>query len=76
MRDDRSEVNGVFTAGVDCSGFVLRSWGWRGARHTTSSLANVTTAIALEDLRPGDILNDAGSHVRLFVAGKAPRTSK
>lgn len=72
VRDAQGEVNGVYTAGVDCSGFVIRAWGWRGARHTTSSIANVSTPITLEELRPGDILNDAGSHVRMFVAWHGP----
>ena len=61
-------VNGVYPAGVDCSGFVLRAWSWSGGRYTTSSLSNIATPIPKDQLRPGDILNDAGSHVRMFLA--------
>lgn len=54
-------------AGVDCSGFVSRAWGL--SSHTgTSSLASVSRPLrGLADLRPGDALNRAGSHVRLFI---------
>lgn len=68
VRDEQGVINSVFTAGVDCSGFVMRALGWRGARHTTSSLAAISTVIALDELRPGDVLNDAGSHVRMFLS--------
>jgi hypothetical protein len=52
-------------AGVDCSGFVSQVWGI--AYETTSHLHAVTTTIRWEDLKPGDALNKAGSHVRLFI---------
>lgn len=52
--------------GVDCSGFVSKVW--RSGHYTTSSLHQVSTNInSYEDLRPGDALNSAGSHVRLVV---------
>jgi hypothetical protein len=54
-------------AGIDCSGFVSRAWGLKA--HTgTSRLASVAGQLpSLFQLRPGDILNRPGSHVRLFV---------
>jgi hypothetical protein len=53
-------------AGVDCSGFVSRAWGI--AKRGTSGLAQVATPVRkLQDLRPGDAFNRAGSHVRLLV---------
>jgi hypothetical protein len=53
-------------AGIDCSGFISRVWGI--GRHTTRSLHNDKKypRVDWKDLKPGDILNDAGSHVRLF----------
>ncbi|MBU0766054.1 MAG: T9SS type A sorting domain-containing protein [Bacteroidetes bacterium] len=51
--------------GVDCSGFVSLAWElpWK---YSTSSLPNISTAYAAyEELLPGDIVNYAGSHVRL-----------
>lgn len=55
-------------AGVDCSGYVSKTWGT--GQHTTSDLPNISTAISWNDLRRGDILNKAGSHVRLFDSWK------
>ncbi len=57
-------------AGVDCSGFVSRAWGI--AKRGTSGLAQVATPVRrLQDLRPGDAFNRAGSHVRLLVRVRA-----
>ncbi|HEU5482445.1 MAG TPA: hypothetical protein VFU80_05065, partial [Sphingomicrobium sp.] len=54
-------------AGVDCSGFVSRAWGL-GAHNGTSRLAAIAAPLqSLFELKPGDILNRPGSHVRLFV---------
>lgn len=54
-------------AGVDCSGFVSKTWETR--RYSTSSLAKATRQLAsYAELKPGDALNKAGSHVRLFVS--------
>lgn len=50
--------------GVDCSGFVSRAWGL-AIKQSTSTLPNISTAIDLTAVQPGDILNWAGSHVRL-----------
>jgi hypothetical protein len=58
-----------FAAGVDCSGFVSRSWGI--PKLGTTGLAQVARAVPdITKLRPGDALNKAGSHVRLFVGFK------
>ncbi|CAI8886420.1 NLPC_P60 domain-containing protein [Pseudomonas sp. IT-P44] len=53
--------------GLDCSGFVSYAW-QTGAYYTTRSLpdAKVSAAVLWEDLRPGDIVNKSGSHVRLL----------
>jgi hypothetical protein len=54
-------------AGVDCSGFVSRAWGLK-SHEGTSRLAMLAAQLpSLFQLRPGDILNRPGSHVRLFV---------
>lgn len=54
-------------AGVDCSGFVSRSWGI--AKQGTSGLGAVARPVTdwTTQMRPGDAFNKAGSHVRLFV---------
>jgi hypothetical protein len=55
------------TIGVDCSGFLSNVWSLE-QRVTTSSLPNIADRLPnLDQLRPGDALNKAGSHVRLFV---------
>lgn len=59
-----------YAAGVDCSGFVSRSWGI--PKLGTLALDRVARPVAdLTQLRPGDALNKAGSHVRLFLGFKA-----
>jgi len=51
--------------GVDCSGFVTRAWGLT-SKYGTSTLPNISTAYSsFTELLPGDIVNYAGSHVRL-----------
>ncbi|MBA3705451.1 MAG: PKD domain-containing protein, partial [Bacteroidetes bacterium] len=50
--------------GVDCSGFVSRAWGLT-SKQSTTTLPNISTAINLTSVQPGDIVNLAGSHVRL-----------
>lgn len=64
----KQEGSTTCTAGVDCSGLV--SLAWRLPRKfSTSDLARVSTAMAVNvytDLRPGDVLNKAGSHVVIF----------
>lgn len=61
--------------GVDCSGYVSRVWGLPG-HVTTSALAGspyVCPAAlpSFDNLLPGDVLNNAGSHMRLFTARSA-----
>lgn len=63
------------TSGVDCSGLVSRAWNVKDSAGRDMGLS--TTAIAtdrysrrisrLSDLMPGDALNKAGNHVRLFA---------
>jgi hypothetical protein len=58
-----------FAAGVDCSGFVSRSWGI--TKRGTTGLAQVAKPVSdISKLRAGDALNKAGHHVRLFVGFK------
>jgi len=54
-------------AGIDCSGFVSRAWGL-GGHQGTYSLAKIAAPLpSYFDLKPGDILNRPGNHVRLFI---------
>ena len=58
----RSDVTGV-----DCSAFVSATWGL-ATQYTTSSIPSITSHVTNPwDLRPGDALNKAGSHVMLFL---------
>jgi hypothetical protein len=52
--------------GLDCSGFVSMAWAI-GNYFTTSSLgsSSISQETKYADLQPGDIVNKAGSHVRL-----------
>ena len=69
---DASSPSTTFSAGVDCSGFVTRSWGFREGKYATSTLHQVADPIAYEEMRPGDILNKAGNHVRIFLYWSSP----
>lgn len=52
--------------GTDCSGFLSNAWA--AGRHTTLSLSKISSTLkSHQNLLPGDALNNAGSHVRLFV---------
>ena len=51
--------------GLDCSGFITRVWGITNTKYSTSTLENISKVINLTSVQPGDILNDAGSHVML-----------
>jgi hypothetical protein len=66
----QAEYNGCMVAraaGVDCSGFVSRAWGLK-AHNGTFKLASIAAPLpTIFDLKPGDILNRPGNHVRLFV---------
>jgi MYXO-CTERM domain-containing protein len=60
-------------AGVDCSGFV--SMAWHTGHFTTSDLDTTSSVITTADLLPGDVFNQAGFHVAMFVnlmGGGAP----
>ncbi|MCE1189816.1 MAG: T9SS type A sorting domain-containing protein [Ignavibacteria bacterium] len=55
-----------YAVGVDCSGFVSRCWQLT-SHVVTSSMPNVTTALATWDsLRPADAVHRVG-HVRMFI---------
>jgi cell wall-associated NlpC family hydrolase len=58
----------IAVVGVDCSGFISRAWGL--AKHTsTRNLHKVADPlVSYGYLKPGDIVNKTGSHVRLFFA--------
>ncbi len=52
--------------GVDCSGFVSRAWGL-GTKYSTRSIPDISTKYpSYDDLRPGDVVNYTGHHVRLI----------
>ncbi|NOY59557.1 MAG: hypothetical protein GXO75_11615 [Calditrichaeota bacterium] len=58
-------------AGIDCSGYVLRCWGFTSRRidhvaYNTRNLQNLCVEVTRANLKQGDILNRAGSHVRIF----------
>lgn len=62
------------TAGVDCSGFVSNVWRL-SSQATTRSLPAVAQPLqSRKELKPGDILNKAGSHVVIY-AGKVTTSS-
>lgn len=50
---------------TDCSGFVSLAWGLSSS-YNTRTLATVATRITKADMRPGDILLNAGSHTVIF----------
>jgi hypothetical protein len=54
-------------AGVDCSAFVSATWGL-SVHYTTAAIPAIARPLENPwDLRPGDALNKAGSHVMLFL---------
>jgi serine/threonine-protein kinase len=64
------------TAGTDCSGFVAYCWGHQTGSHdfstvTFEGLGTRLNANVYKELKPGDALNKAGSHIVLF-AGYRP----
>ncbi|MER6135196.1 hypothetical protein [Streptomyces sp. NPDC001815] len=64
-----SDIEGDDTYRTDCSGFVSMAWHLTTSK-TTVSLPDVSTQISKADLRPGDALNDSGTHVVLFAGWK------
>ncbi|MDM8562395.1 hypothetical protein QUF54_03485 [Candidatus Marithioploca araucensis] len=66
-------VGSSLAVGVDCSGFVSRVWGLKG-KQSTRTLPRISTKLRSKNhLKPGDILNKAGAHVRLFSHKSAGR---
>ncbi|MBN1232316.1 MAG: SH3 domain-containing protein [Candidatus Coatesbacteria bacterium] len=54
-----------YCIGVDCSGFVSRAWGTT-QKYGTSTIPNISEELpSYNDMKRGDCLNNAGSHVRL-----------
>lgn len=53
------------TVGVDCSGYV--SMLWECGHNTTSSIPDISTVINQNDMKKGDVFNDAGSHVIMYI---------
>ena len=59
-------------AGTDCSGFVAYCWGLSASGHaySTSNLREIAGKPKynwFKDMKPGDVLNKAGSHVVMFT---------
>jgi len=52
----------------DCSGYVSWVWGTGSNKYVTANMSSISTRISKEELKPGDCLLKAGSHVRLFYA--------
>lgn len=52
------------TYGDDCSGFASRTL--RSGRYTTSGFPGVCTTSDYAHIAPGDLMNNASSHVRIF----------
>jgi len=54
------------TTGLDCSGYVSILWEtpWK---YGTSTLHQISDAIDARDMWPGDVYNNAGSHVIMWV---------
>jgi hypothetical protein len=54
--------------GIDCSGFITRAWFEEPrTKYGTWTLAEISDAIEVRELKCGDILNKAGNHVVLFA---------
>src|SRR4030067_1076569 len=53
--------------GIDCSGLVSRAWGLT-SKHSTSGLMDISQAVLLANMPPGDIFDIAGSHTFMFNA--------
>ena len=52
------------TYGDDCSGYASNCL--RSGRYTTSSFPSICTEVSYATIAPGDLMNRAGSHVRIF----------
>ncbi|HIE11813.1 MAG TPA: hypothetical protein EYP63_00040 [Desulfotomaculum sp.] len=67
-------------AGIDCSGYVLRCWGFSSRRiggvwYSTRNLPRLCVPVDRASLKPGDILNRAGRHVRIFNAHRGAQVN-
>jgi hypothetical protein len=65
------------TAGIDCSGFAAFCWGLRSHNYTTRSIREIAGKPKYNwftDMKPGDALNKAGSHIVLFAGYNADGT--
>ncbi len=57
-----------YCVGVDCSGFVSRSWD-TSIKYSTYTLQDISTAYSsFTELKRGDVVNKASSHVRLVIS--------
>ncbi|MCV6639319.1 hypothetical protein [Candidatus Albibeggiatoa sp. nov. NOAA] len=65
-RNTKKSGGNSTAVGVDCSGFVSSAWQLKH-KHSTRNLADISVPIGWDELKKGDILNHAGSHVRLFA---------
>lgn len=65
------------STGLDCSGFVSYAW-QTGTYYTTRSLPDpkVSKLVLWANLEPGDIVNKAGSHVRLIESTSTGPTGR
>ena len=70
---NHSSASDALIIGLDCSGFVSRCWyqntkyGTSNISAISSSLGGATTSTPFNSQLRGDIINKAGSHVRMFV---------
>lgn len=60
--DSAAIVSGTY--GDDCSGYASNCL--RSGRYTTSSFPTICTQVTYPLIAPGDLMNNAGSHVRIF----------
>lgn len=67
-------TDAVGVAGVDCSGFVTRALGYPArVKHVTSDFGpQLSVQITVNEIKPGDIANKAGSHVMMILAVRKP----
>ena len=54
------------TVGVDCSGYVSRAW-HTNQKYGTATIHEVSSAIAVDSMLPGDAFNKASYHIALFT---------
>lgn len=57
----------TYCVGVDCSGFVSRTWG-TSKKYGTSTISQISTQLSsISKLKKGDALNKSGSHIVLVI---------